>query len=329
MSVLVPHEIKQTAAQRLKSTRSNPRQLVLLHTGILVGMNLLLTAVNLLLNQQIGSTGGLSGLGTRSMLQTIQTILSYCSSLLSPFLAAGLLYAMIRIARGEDAPASSLLQGFRRFGSILGASLWQMMLYAMVAVVLVYACSYLFVITPFASDFMELLEPLVNSETLFASDGTVNLDLLPMDQMVHALLPMLIVYGVVLVAVCLWLRYQFRMTNFLLVEGVRRSAFGCLMVSAKMMKGHKWQMLKLDLSFWWYYLLEGLVAVSLWLDVILALAGVSLPMGENAALILSTAVYALLELGLHLWKKPLVDEAYACAYESIYRPFLQEQVQTP
>ena len=322
MAVLKSKELKSLAARHLEETSSEPRKLVFIHTGIIVGMSLLFTALNLLLNDQIGTTGGFSGLGLRSVLQTAQTVLSYCSSLITPFLQAGLLYAMISIARSQEATPRSLLRGFQRFGQILGYQLWQMLITMALAFGLMYAASFLFVLTPFAGDFLDILEPLMTSGELLLADGTINVDLLPVEQMFSAMVPLLLMSAALLIPVHTWVRYHLRMTSFLLVEGEHRGAVGSMLVSMKLMKGHKWQLLKLDISFWWYYLLEALLMVVLWLDVLLPLFGVPLPVDSTTALFIATGLYGLLELGLHLWKKPQVDLTYACAYEAIYREYV-------
>lgn len=323
MANLHPKVLKNLAVHRLEETSANPKKLVLIHTGLIVVLNLLVNGLNLLLSEQIGATGGLGGLGMRSVLETAQTILGYFSTLFTPFWQAGFLFAVVSIARGLDAQPKDLLQGFKRFGRILSYVFWQMLILMALCFGLMYLVSFVYVLTPFASDFMEILIPLMESSDFLLADGTINMDLLPVEELFMAMIPMLIMYAAVLIPVYTWISYHLRLTNFLLVEGQERGSMGAMILSIKMMKGHKWQMLKLDLSFWWYYLLEALLTVVLYLDVILPLLGMTLPINATAAYFITIALYGALELGLHLWKKAEVDVTYASAYEAIYREALE------
>ena len=77
MAVFSPRDLKESAAQKLSEASYDPKKLVLIHTGLIVALNLAVNGLNLYLSEQIGTTGGLSGLGLRSVLQTAQTILGY------------------------------------------------------------------------------------------------------------------------------------------------------------------------------------------------------------------------------------------------------------
>lgn len=322
MAVLNPRELKDAASRRISEASFDPRNLILIFTGVTVVLSLTVSGLNLYLNEQIGTTGGLGGLGLRSVLQTAQTILSYFATFFTPFWAAGLLYAMVSIARGQQAVPGSLFRGFRRFGTILSYTLWELMIYVMVCMILCYVVTYVYLMTPLAADFLRFMEELMQSTNLILPDGTINMDLLPMDVLYSMLMPMLVLYAAVTIPVIVFLSYHFRMGTFLLVEGIHRGAFGALLVSSKLMKGHKWQMLKLDLSFWWYYLLEGLLMVVLYLDVILAAAGIVLPLDAVTAFFVTIALHGVLQLGLHWWKKAEIEVTYAAAYDAIYQEAL-------
>lgn len=327
MAVLNGKNLRYTALQRLSETNSSPRKLVLIHTGLVVLLNLVVNGLSLYLSNQIGETGGLSGLGMRSILETAQTLLSYFSYLFVPFWTAGFLHAMIRLSRGQEAGTGDLMLGFRRFGRITSHALWELTILIMLCVALTYVISNLFVLTPFAKDFLALIESVEDLNALILPDGTVNMELLPMDALGRAMLPMFIMYGCAFVPAYIFLSYQFRMSLFLLVEGIERGALGSFFVSAKLMKGHKWQMLKVDLSYWWYYALELLLSVVLYLDVILPLLGVELPMDPTVAYFVTIALYGLLQMMLHYWKKPQVDVTYALAYDAIYQEALPKEPQ--
>ena len=68
-------DLRQKADRQLDFAPYAPRQLVLIHTAVSLGASLVVALVNLLFASMIENTGGLSGLGTRSMLETAQAVL--------------------------------------------------------------------------------------------------------------------------------------------------------------------------------------------------------------------------------------------------------------
>ena len=68
--------LKAEAAERLASASYDPKKLILIHSGVQVALALLLALVQYLLDRKIGDTGGLGGMGTRSVLETIQAVLT-------------------------------------------------------------------------------------------------------------------------------------------------------------------------------------------------------------------------------------------------------------
>lgn len=93
-------QLKEAARQRLDEF-PNHKRIVLIYSGIALGLTVLVSIVNLLLSLQISNYGGLSNLGMRSILSTIQTILPVFLTLALMPLGLGYLAAMLRIARGQ------------------------------------------------------------------------------------------------------------------------------------------------------------------------------------------------------------------------------------
>ncbi len=319
MAVLNPRELKDAASRRIQEASFDPKKLILIHTGVIVALNLIVSGLNVYLSEQIGTTGGLGGLGLRSVLQTAQTVLSYFATFFTPFWTAGLLFSMVSVARGNEVGPRSLLHGFRRFGSVLSYTLWEMLIYMFACMMLCYLVTYVYLMTPLAREFLVYMEKLMQNPELFLANGSVNMAALPLETLYPMLIPLLILYFAALIPVALCLGYRFRLGIFLLVEGIPRGALGAFFVSSKLMKGHKWQMLKLDLSFWWYYLLEGLLMLVLYLDVILSALGIALPVSGIVAYFITILLYGVLQLVLHWWIKARIDVTYASAYEAIYR----------
>ena len=76
---------KNRARDTLNNAACDTQKLTLLHTGAALAVSLVLTLLNLLLNRQIDTTGGLAGIGTRSVLELLQSVLSLGSSIAIPF----------------------------------------------------------------------------------------------------------------------------------------------------------------------------------------------------------------------------------------------------
>ena len=90
--------------------------------------------------------------------------------------------------------------------------------------------------------------------------------------------------------------------------------------SMRLMKGHKRQLFRMDLSFWWYYALLALASAVGYLDVIVGLMGISLPIDPLVLFFGTLVLYCAAVTALSLWKKCDVDAAYVLAFEQIAYP---------
>lgn len=314
MNKFVPRTLKAAASERLGSLGGSHKKLVLCHTGVVILLTLLTSGLNLILQNFIGDTGGLSGLGTRSMLQTLQSLLQYAMILFTPFWTAGFVTIALRWADGQTAQPRDLLSGFSRMGAVLSQQLLLLLLYFGVGIFCGYLALTIFTMTPLSEPLMEILLPYMSSGEL------VDMNALPMDALMEAYVPLLVIYAAITLLMIFFLQYFFRLSSYFVMDECRMKGFASLSSSFRAMRGHKLSMLKLDLSFWWYYLLEALLAAVCYLDVILPALGIALPFNSNAAYFLFLILYGVLELALHLWKKPYVDTTYALAYRAIITP---------
>ena len=116
-------DLRQRGDRCLDFAAYSPRRLVLIHTAVSLGASLVVGLLNLLFSQMIATTGGLGGMGMRSMLQTAQATLELAVTIALPFWNISLTRAALCWARGELAEPPTLLEGFRRFRSVLGVKL--------------------------------------------------------------------------------------------------------------------------------------------------------------------------------------------------------------
>ena len=181
----------------------------------------------------------------------------------------------------------------------------------------------LFSFTPLGQRFAQGMAPILDDPNLILPDGTVNLELIPRDLLVEAGLPLTALMLAIFGLVYLYLSYHFRLSMYLVVRD-SVGAFQAHFLSLRLMRGHKWSVLKMDLSWWWYYLLVAVITAVGYLDMILGMMGLPLPMGETVMFFATIVAYCVLITALSLWKKCDVDASYVLAYEQILAPMNEE-----
>lgn len=305
--------LRQRADKQLDFAAYSPRRLVLIHTAASLGTSLLLTLFNLLFSYMIAGTSGLSGMGIRSLLQTFQAVLELAVTVALPFWNIGLVRAALCWARSELAAPPSLLEGFRRFRSVAGVKLLTGAVFLAICIAVSYVGTALFLLTPFAGKLTAALTPIIEEA------GYISPDLLLTDETIaqigSAAVPLFIFLGALFAAVAIPVWYRVRFADFAVMDGSR--SLVSLLKSFRITKKNALQVFKIDLSFWWFYLLQALSVVLCYGDSILASLGITLPMSAEAAYILFYALGIVCQ-GLLLWRcQAQVSATYALAYESL------------
>lgn len=310
--------LTQYTAQKLDSAVYPPRHLVLLHTGVALGVSLLLTLVNFYLARQIDQTGGLAGLGIRSVLSTVQSLLQIAGSLALTFWEFGILFAALRLARGQAAEPGCLCEGFRRFWPMLRLQLLRALLVVGLVILCGYAGAILFALSPFSDPMQQVLAPLLTDSAMF--DPTTTLDEATMLALLPTLTPLFVIIGILLCVVGLPLFYRFRMAEYALLDSDKVGAIAAIRISSQLMRGRRLSLLKLDLYFWWFYLLQTLTLLISYADLILALLQIPLPFSADAAFFLFYGLHIFCQLALHWWARAKVETTYAAAFDTLRQP---------
>lgn len=298
---------KQDAAQALFAAPNDPFKLTLLHTGLAAGASLLVSLVSYVLSLQIDSTGGLSGIGARSMLLSAQSVLSMVLMLLTPFWDMGYLRATLSFARKEETGFHTLLEGLRQWTKVLRLLLLRIVMYAALTFICLQATSIIFAFTPWSMPAMQTMEKLIAM-----GDGLT--ETIIMEEMLPVMIPVYIIFAITLCVVLIPAFYRLRLADLALMDGTpgARAAFR---VSSLLSKGKRISLMLLDLSFWWYYLGLVLCVALSYGDVLLELAGVKLT-GDVWAIgfsCLSVAAQVLF-----MWRfTPYVATTTAMAYEHL------------
>lgn len=305
-------DLRQKADRQLDFAPYAPRQLVLIHTAVSLGASLVVALVNLLFASMIENTGGLSGLGTRSMLETAQSTLELAVTAALPFWNISLTRAALCWARGELAEPPTLLEGFRKFRSVLGLKLLTAFLLMGLGLAVFYIGSSVFMLTPFADPLVAALNPIMQQSGVLAPDALTEE---AVAQVVNLAKPLFIFLGLVFAAVVIPLWYRVRFADFAVMDGCRGRV--SLVESIRITKKKCLQVFKIDLSFWWFYLLQALCVTLCYGDSILPAMGVALPMSAEAAYIAFMALGNICQ-GILLWfYQAKVSVTYALAYETL------------
>lgn len=312
------HSVKQAAAQRVAEA-PNARRLILIHSGIPAALSLVLTLLSYLLGQQIADTGGLGGVGLRSVLETLQSMLQIVSSVFAVFWAYGYTRVLLHWARGESTYDRDLLTGFRRWGVVLRAALLQMLIYSGVVLLAFQLSSFVFAATPLAQPMTQMMEQMMQDPNYMPTDAEM------LDSM-SAYLPFL---AVSLVVIGIPVFYRLRLMDFALMDAPEKGAFFALRMSLFTTRRNCLKLVKLDLSYWWYYLLDMAIGVVYYGDVVLELMGVNVGLSSEVLLFIACIIGLLLQVGLYAWRRNQVMTTYALVYESLIYVEEPSKVQEP
>ena len=230
----LPHfsELRERARRSLDAVQ-NPKKVILLHTGATMLLSLLLMLVDYLLEQQIGTTGGLSGIGTRSILETARSVLQLVSGIVLPFWQMGYLYYTLKVAQGNDVGYAGLLQGFHRFGAVLRLKLLMAGIVFLVMVASSYLSSSIFMLTPWSEPLLQAIIPMFSGEM----DANAMMDIyesIPLS----AVAPMMVIFLVSFIALIIPVLYRYRMAELWLLDHPNHGAFASVRNSRRMMRGN-------------------------------------------------------------------------------------------
>lgn len=300
--------LKQRAGDCLSGAASPPRYLALIHTAAALAVSLVTTLISFLLTRQVDNTGGLGGLGTRTVLQTVRLLVILAGTAAIPFWHLGYLRAALCTARGQGADLRTLPEGFRRFGISLRLMLLRTLLICLIAVLCMQLSSFLFMLSPFSLGFLEQVQTLLTTGDPSALTEADILGILPSIYPLYGILA--VVLGVVLIP----LLYRLRLADWFVMDDAP-GALAALKQSSRRMRGHRFWLFRLDLSFWWYYGLQLLSGALAYGDLLLELTG--LKSGSDGFFWLFYGS----SLGLQLlagWRfLPRVQTAYALAYDHL------------
>ena len=314
MDICNTSEIKAAALRRLTDA-GQAKRIAAIYAGVTLGLSALVTILGLVLEAMMSGATGLGGMGRRTILSSIQSMLPWVVGLITMCVELGYQATMLRVARGQYASPQTLRLGFDRFWVLLRCILLEGVILFAIAFGGIYIATMLFMLTPFSGRVMEVLSPVLENVTLLSPEMV--LDEALYDQLMQAMIPAFVMCAIVVAAAAIPVLYRLRMARFVIIDKPGIGALAALRESRKMMKGNCLRLVKLDISLWPYYI--GCVFASLlcYGDVLLPMMGVRFPWSDTVSYYLFFALYLAVQFAVYYFLRNQAEVAYSIAYDSI------------
>ena len=305
-------QLRQDANRRLHEDGDGFSRLILIHSAVTAGVSVLLMLVNWL-SQYMATEGGLSNFDTQSLLSTGQILLQMIAMIAVPFWDAGLIYCSMQLTQGKRSSVNDLTEGFRRWSPIASSLGIRALIYFMVSTVCSFAASLFFSALPLPTSVINDLSAFMESPTFPLSSGVRIF---------------LAAYSLIyLLGLCVLLiprLYLHRQVAYRIMDNTPCTGLQSVLHSRILMKGHRRELLLLDLSFWWFYLLELCVIVFSLGNLLLQELGILLPIGPDVAAWVFPIIALLAQLVLYYFAKPKLSLSYALFYKRVFEESLRE-----
>lgn len=314
MDIQNTSEIKAAALRRLTDAQQAKR-IAAIYAGVTMGLSALVTILGLVLDQMMSGATGLSGMGRRTVLSSVQSVLPIVSALIVMCVELGYQAAMLRICRGQYASPQTLRLGFDRFWVLLRCVLLEGLILFGISFGGIYLASMLFMLTPFSKRAVELMMPVLEKVTLLSPEMVLDEGLY--DQLMQAMIPAFVLCAIVVAAAAIPVLYRLRMARYVIIDKPGMGAMAALRESRKMMKGNCLKLLRLDVGLWPYYL--GCVFASLvcYGDMLLPMVGVNLPVDGAVSYYGFFVLYLAAQFAVYYFLRNPAETAYAIAYDAI------------
>jgi hypothetical protein len=307
MDILNPRSLREDAGRALARGR-DPKKLIFTYAGITLALSVLITVLDLWLEQEISGTGGLGNLGTRAIFSTAQLAAPILAGILATCLELGYLSGIMRIARGQYADHTDLKVGLQKFWPMMRLSILQTLIYLGLGFLAVQLAGFVFAMTPWAEPAMELAMSLSTADPAALTEA----DLL---RLVDLMTPIYVIAGIVYLVILIPFLYKLRFARYCLLDDSGDRALAAIRASFKLTRRRFLALLKIDLSLWYYYLATALMLVLMSADMILPLLGVRLPMDAAAFSLLVYGIALAAQFGIHVTLRNKVEAVYITAYD--------------
>lgn len=314
MNIRNQKELCRFASQRLENAPLSGK-ITVIYAVVLIGLSVLSSLGSYVLGLAIDQSGGLSNMGTRTMLSALQTMLPLIQSAIAMCIDLGYIAAMLRIARGQYVSPQTLRLGFDRFWVLLRYTILETMLFTGMAIGSAYFGVILFLLSPLSSGVVQQLMPLVQDASIL--NGTIHIPDEIYASVMKGMIPAYLICGILFCVFGIPLYYRLRMSRYVLIDKPGLGALAAMQDSRKMMKHNALNLFKLDLHMWWYYLATIAASVLCYGDQLLLLAGIELPFHEDVNYFLFYGLYWAAQFAIFYYLLPKVAVSYALAYDAV------------
>ena len=302
-------------ARRRLADAGQAKRIAAIYAGLTLGMSALVTLIGVLLDLQISQTTGLSGMGLRTILSSVQSVLPILSALVTLCLEVGYQASMLRVARGQFVSPQTLRLGFNRFWVLLRCTVLEGLILFGICFGGIYLATMIFMLTPLSSRAVELLTPVLENVTLLSPE--VVMDDALYSQLMQAMIPAFVICILTVGLLAVPVLFRLRMVRYVIIDRPGIGAMAALRESRKMMKGNCLRLLKLDVRLWWYYAANILVMLLCYGDMLLPLAGVNLPWSDTVSYYVFFVLYLAAQFAVYYFLRNPAETSYAIAYDAI------------
>lgn len=305
MNQLKPKHLHRAA--RTLTAQAGPT--VVRYTAVYLAVGLLVALTTLVCQLLIDRTGGLGDMGKRTMISTVEMLILLAAQVFQPLWTVGITCCAMGFARQEAVNSNHLLGGLRRWAVLLRLTVCQGFVYFSASYVLLMFVLPVYLLTPWGTNLLQTMTGYMATAT----------ELTPQMQeaIIAAMGPLYVVWIPIVAVLSIFLSYQFRLALYRVLDGDRPGAIRAMWESCRLIHRHRWQLVKLDLSWWWYYLVTALCSCILYAPELLTALGVTLPISGNVLYLVCYLVYAAALGGLYLIGLAKVETSYALFYDRL------------
>lgn len=298
-------------AARERTGRARP--ITSRYTAVYLAVGLVLAVTTMICGLLMEQTDGLGDMEKRTLISTVEMLVILAVQAFIPLWSAGFTCCAMGFARQQNVENRNLLDGLRRWPVLLRLSLLEGLIYLSISYLLMMAVVTVYMMTPAGLQMVLTMSSAVNVTTELTPEMQ--------DALLKTLEPVYLIWLPIVMAISLFLSYQFRLARYRVLDEDRPGAIRALLQSIRMIHRHRWQLVKLDLSWWWFYLLIVPVNGILFLPELLTALHVTLPVNGDIAYLLCYCVYAAALFGLYTLGLAKVETSYAIFYQTLLEPF--------
>lgn len=310
--------LRSEADELLQAQKEPATKLVRLYVGVLCGVSAAMALLTYLSSNSMAGTGGLSGIGTRAVFETLLSVAGLAQIIFLPLWFAGYLAGVVGAVRKWPTGPRALRWGFYRWGVVLRTMLLQIAIVFGMMLAGTIIGTLLFTLTPAMATVEELA---IRIQITGVDDVEVLINDPAYWDVVVSMLPFLL-GGMALFVVPMY--YRLRFAEYVLVAAPEQGAARAVSGSFRVTKKHCFALFRLDLHFWWYYLAQAPIVLLTMTVPLLTLANVDLGGQEVLLTFVSALVASLCEYLLYTWRMNTVYAVYALAYVQMAGDLLQK-----